>query len=150
MMFKEIIDIKIHVLDMTFLPQAQTDGAAGYDLKCNLDAEYLDLEPNKVELVDTGIRLELPRGFHGKVCNRSSLGKKGVIIPNSPGIIDSDYRGFIKVLLMNLTNQTIRIQNHERIAQLLIEQNQSVIWSLTDKLEKTDRGTGGFGSTGEI
>jgi dUTP pyrophosphatase len=148
-MYKEIVEVKIHALDMVFLPQTQTDGAAGYDLKCNLHDEYMDLEPNKVQLIDTGIRLQIPKGFHAKICNRSSMGKKGIIIPNSPGIIDSDYRGYIKVLLLNLSDQTIRIHKHERIAQLLIEQNQPIIWSLSDVLDETERGSGGFGSTGE-
>lgn len=148
-MYRQAAEVKIHAIDMLFLPQSQTEGAAGFDLKCNLNTEYIDLQPNKVEMIDTGIRLQIPQGFHAKVCNRSSMGKKGIVIPNSPGIIDSDYRGFVKVLLLNSTNEPIRINNHERIAQLLIEQNQSVIWSLTDTLDETSRGSGGFGSTGE-
>lgn len=93
--------------------------------------------------------MEIPSGFHAKICIRSSLGKEGVIIPNSPGIIDSDYRGKVHVVLLNLNDQVFNIKYGQRIAQMIIEKNYDIDWLITDELSDTLRGEGGFGSTGK-
>lgn len=142
-------EIKAKVEDMIFLPLQQTEGAAGYDLRCNLNTEFIELLPNKVYMIDTGVALEIPEGYHGKISCRSSIGKKGIIIPNSPAIIDSDYRDNIKVLLVNINEHILEIKDKSRIAQIIIEKNYDFKWNIVDELTPSARGKGGFGSTGE-
>jgi len=131
------------------LPQRAHPTDAGADLFAWFEDEELDfveIESNKQKLIDTGIAIKIPQGFAGFVYNRSSQGKKGIVIPHSVGVIDTDYRGTIKVLLKNTTDQTIKIQRKERIAQLVIQPVQLV--GFRDVWNDTQRGTGGFGSTG--
>lgn len=147
--FHEKVPVKIIALNMDFFPQRQTEGAAGYDLKY-AGTEKLVLKPNNVSMISTGIRIEIPFGYHAKICVRSSIGKKGIIMPNAPGIIDSDYRDEIKVLLLNTTSEDFEIQPKERIAQLLVEKNNTVKWYFVNQLSETSRNLGGFGSTGAL
>jgi dUTP pyrophosphatase len=129
-------------------PERQTLGSAGYDLRAKVSGGVFPLLPYVPTPINCGFKIEIPQGYHGKVCIRSSLSKKGIIIPNAPGIIDSDYRGYVIALLMNMNSSVVSIRNGERIAQLLIEKNVNVNWSVEKELSKTSRGEGGFGSTG--
>jgi dUTP pyrophosphatase len=144
---KVVVNIVVDNCD--YFPQRQTDGAAGYDLRASI-TEPLVLKSFIPMLVGTGIKVEIPHGYHGKICIRSSMGKKGLIIPNAPGIIDSDYRDEIKVILMNISSNEITIQPKERIAQFLLEKNNEVDWSVVNILSVTKRNLGGFGSTGAL
>jgi len=138
------------------MPAYATAGAAGFDLKANLDLEEhengLVIGPFGREIVPTGLFMQIPVGYEGQVRPRSGLAaKKGLTVLNTPGTIDSDYRGEVKVILYNSTNSYVKIENGERIAQMVfakhevaeIEEVNSV-----EELESTDRGAGGFGSTG--
>lgn len=107
---------------------------------------YIEIMPQEQKLVDTGIAVKIPTGFAGFVYNRSSQGKKGIQIPHSVGIIDSDYRGTIKVILKNLSNEVYKIEAGDRIAQLVIQKVE--LAQFHDIWNDTQRGTGGFGSTG--
>jgi dUTP pyrophosphatase len=127
-------------------PERKSEGAAGFDLAVNKD---YDLPPGKVVVLNTGYAVEIPQGYEGQVRIRSSWGKKGVIVTNSPGTIDWDYRGELKILVMNLTGETIRIKTGERIAQLVIAPIANVgMVEFVGELSDTQRGEGGFGSTG--
>lgn len=130
------------------LPQYETLGSAGMDLRANL-SEPLVLAPLERLLVPTGLFIALPQGFEAQVRPRSGQAlKKGLSIPNAPGTIDSDYRGEIKVLLINLSAQAQTIEPGERIAQLVIARYERVDWQAVEQLPSTERGQGGFGSTG--
>lgn len=126
------------------LPQRAHPNDAGADL-FSLDAH--DIEPGTQALVDTGIAVKIPVGYVGLIYNRSSQGKKGITIPHSVGVIDSDYRGRLKVLLKNTSDQLYEINPGDRIAQLVIQ--PIVITEFVDCWNDTERGTGGFGSTGQ-
>jgi len=132
--------------DPRFIPQYQTDGAAGADLRSSVDVV---LKPHEVYTVDCGFSCEIPTGYHAKITARSSMGKKGIIVTNAPGIIDSDYRGRICVLLMNLGKEDYQISVGDKIAQWLIEPVYKLPHVLAESLSETARGTGGFGSTGK-
>lgn len=106
----------------------------------------VDLHPGDQKMIDTGVAVKIPEGFAGFVYNRSSQGKKGIQIPHSVGVVDSDYRGTIKVILKNLSEQVYKIQMGDRIAQLVIQPVELV--GFVDIWNDTQRGTGGFGSTG--
>lgn len=127
------------------LPQRQHAYDAGADLFAFTDAK-IEIYPGDQKLVDTGIAVKIPAGFVGLVYNRSSQGKKGITIPHSVGVIDSEYRGNIKVLLKNTGEDPYFIENGDRIAQLVIQKVELV--QFTDIWNDTQRGTGGFGSTG--
>lgn len=130
------------------LPQYETDQSAGLDLRANMD-ESIELKPLERALIKTGLFIELPVGFEAQVRPRSGLSyKKGLSVLNSPGTIDADYRGEIGVILVNLSNETVSIDDGERIAQLVIAKHETIDWQETTELEETDRGAGGFGSTG--
>ncbi len=132
------------------LPAYATAGASGMDLRANLEAP-LTLPPGQRVLVGTGLRLAVPQGFEAQIRPRSGLAfKHGVTVLNSPGTIDSDYRGEVKVLLINHSDQDFVIQNGERIAQLVVAPYTHVMWELTDVLDATARGAGGYGSTGVV
>lgn len=147
--WNESVPVKIVALNMDYFPQIQTEGSAGYDLKF-AGTEKLVLKPNDIAVASTGIKIEMPHGYHAKICVRSSVGKKGIIIPNAPGIIDSDYRDEIKVLLLNTRSEDFEIQPKERIAQLLVEKNNKVRWHFVNELSESRRNLGGFGSTGAL
>lgn len=130
------------------LPQYETAGSAGMDLRAHL-SEPLELFPLERQLVPTGVFIELPRGTEAQVRPRSGLAiRKGLSLVNSPGTIDSDYRGEIKVILINLSQEPQTIEPGERIAQMVIARYERVEWERVAALSVTERGAGGFGSTG--
>ena len=131
------------------LPHYQTDGAAGMDLRASL-TEALTLKPLERVLVSTGLYIELPQGLEAQIRPRSGLAfKHGVTVLNSPGTIDADYRGELKVLLVNLSAEPFVVQNGERIAQLVITTYVRANWEQVQELTVTERNEGGFGSTGK-
>lgn len=130
------------------LPEYATPHAAGLDLKANLD-ETIVLRPLQRTLVPTGLFIELPAGYEAQIRPRSGLAfKNGITVLNSPGTIDADYRGEIKVLLVNLSDTDFTVNDGERIAQMVIARHEQVSWENAEALGDTQRGAGGFGSTG--
>ncbi len=130
------------------LPEYATILSAGLDLKANLSESIL-LKPLQRNLIPTGLFIELPAGFEAQIRPRSGLAfKHGLTVLNSPGTIDADYRGEIKVLLVNLSEADFIVNNGERIAQMIIAKHEQIIWEPVIQLEKSNRGAGGFGSTG--
>lgn len=130
------------------LPYCATEGSAGYDLFACLDKD-IAIEPEKIKMIPIGIALEIPAGYAGFIFPRSSLGVKyGITLPNCVGVIDSDYRGEFFVPLINLGEQEFVVKNGDRIAQLVIMRVENAIFEKTEELSDTDRGEGGFGSTG--
>ena len=131
------------------LPSYATTDSAGVDLKAFLD-KPMELKPLERKIIGTGIKLALPDGFEAQVRPRSGLAAKhGISILNSPGTIDSDYRGEIGVILVNLSNQKFTVNRGDRIAQLVLAKYEKINWKIIKELPKTNRGFGGFGSTGE-
>jgi dUTP pyrophosphatase len=126
------------------LPQRAHPTDAGADLRA---LEAHEIYPNEQKLVDTGVAVKIPRGFAGFIYNRSSQGKKGITIPHSVGVIDSDYRGNLKVLLKNIGEDPYKIEPGDRIAQLVVQRVE--LPTFRDAWNDTQRGTGGFGSTGQ-
>lgn len=142
--------IRIQKLDdRAEVPQYQTDGAAGADLHACLDAP-VTLEPGAIELVPTGLAFEVPMGYEVQLRPRSGLALKyGITLPNSPGTIDSDYRGEIKVIMMNLGKEPFVINHGERIAQMVVAKHETAEFEQVTVLSESTRGAGGFGSTGK-
>lgn len=131
------------------LPAYQTALSAGLDLRANLEMP-VSLKPLQRALISTGLFLELPAGFEAQIRPRSGLAyKHGITVLNSPGTIDADYRGELKVLLVNLSEETFVIEDGERIAQMVIAKHETVRWQETAELSVTERGAGGYGSTGK-
>lgn len=131
------------------LPEKKTDGAGAFDLSIILEKPYL-LKPRERFLAPTGLQMEIPKGYIVSVRPRSGLAiKDGITLINSPGTIDSDYRGEVMIPLINLGNHDFTLTNHMRVAQALLEKVTDVEWIQTDRLSNTDRGEGGFGSTGK-
>jgi dUTP pyrophosphatase len=131
------------------LPNYETAQAAGLDLKANISNEII-LKPLQRLLVDTGLFIELPAGYEAQIRPRSGLAfKHGITVLNSPGTIDADYRGEVKVLLVNLSNTEFVIKDGERIAQMIIAKHEQILWEESETLNDTNRGAGGFGSTGK-
>jgi len=129
-------------------PEYATSQSAGLDLRANL-TEPITLKPLARILVKTGLFIALPEEYEAQVRPRSGLAyKKGITVLNSPGTIDADYRGEIGVILVNLSQEEFVIENGERVAQLVIAKHEQAQWVETENLEETDRGAGGFGSTG--
>ena len=129
-------------------PNYETEGAAGMDLRANIDAS-ITLKPLERAIVKTGLFIALPIGFEAQVRPRSGLAaKKGITVLNAPGTVDADYRGEIGVILVNLSNEDFVINDGERIAQLIIAKHERVNWKEVTVLSETERGSGGFGSTG--
>jgi dUTP pyrophosphatase len=130
------------------LPSYQTEASAGMDLRAELE-EPVQLAPLERAVIGTGLYMELPVGFEAQVRPRSGLAaKKGISVLNSPGTIDADYRGEIGVILVNISNEPVRIEHGERIAQMVISRFEQAHWEEVEVLSQTDRGSGGFGSTG--
>jgi len=130
------------------IPTLGTNNSAGYDLIACIDTD-IQIQPNEIVIVPTGIAIEIPIGYFGMVCSRSGLAcKYGIHVLNSPGIIDSDYRGEIKCILHNCSNNTFTLSNGTKMAQLIIMKYEKINWIETDHLSDTNRGTNGFGSTG--
>jgi dUTP diphosphatase len=129
-------------------PSYATTGSAGMDIRANL-TEPIVLEPLDRVLIPTGLYMELPLGYEAQIRPRSGLATKhGITLPNSPGTIDSDYRGELMIPLINLSREPFTIQDGERIAQMVVARHELVEWELVTDLEDSDRGTGGFGHTG--
>jgi dUTP pyrophosphatase len=130
------------------LPAYATSQSAGMDLRANIESP-ITLRPMERCLVPTGLRIELPQGYEAQVRPRSGLAlKHGITVLNSPGTIDSDYRGELKVLLVNLSNQDFVVNAGERVAQMVIARHETVAWEEVEVLDETERGEGGYGHTG--
>lgn len=130
------------------LPSYQSESAAGMDLRANLN-EDVTLEPLQRALIPTGLSIELPHGYEAQIRPRSGLAfKHGLTVLNSPGTVDADYRGEIKVLLVNLSNDSYVVKDGERVAQMVVAQHAQVAWENSELLSETMRGAGGYGSTG--
>jgi dUTP pyrophosphatase len=131
------------------LPEYSTELSAGMDLRAFL-TEPVVLKPLERKLIPTGLYIELPKGYEAQIRPRSGLAiKKGITVLNTPGTIDADYRGEIRVILVNLSNEDFVIENGERICQMVIASHETVDWNLVEVLNETQRGTGGFGHTGK-
>jgi dUTP pyrophosphatase len=131
------------------LPSYATPYSAGMDLRANLE-QPVTLAPLERAMIPTGLHIELPAGYEAQVRPRSGLAAKhGISIVNAPGTIDADYRGEIKVILVNLSNEPFTIEAGERIAQLVVARHETVEWEPVEVLEESQRGSGGFGSTGK-
>jgi dUTP pyrophosphatase len=142
------MNIKIINKSQHELPNYETLASAGMDVRANI-ADPIILQPLERAIVKTGLFIELPVGIEAQVRPRSGLAaKNGVTVLNAPGTIDADYRGEIGVILVNLSNEAFTIQNGERIAQLVIAKHERAKWELVSELSTTERGEGGFGSTG--
>ena len=130
------------------LPHYETLASAGMDLRANIQ-ESVTLKPLERVIIPTGIFLELPVGFEAQVRPRSGLAaKRGITVLNAPGTVDADYRGEVGVILVNLSNEDFVVEKGERIAQMVIARHERAEWVEVDVLSTTDRGAGGFGSTG--
>ena len=130
-------------------PFYATVNSAGMDLKANID-EPITLEPLQRAMVPTGLYIALPEGTEAQIRPRSGLAAKhGITVLNSPGTIDADYRGEIKVILVNLSNEPFTIEAGERIAQMVVARHEQIEWESVEVLGTTERGAGGFGSTGK-
>jgi dUTP pyrophosphatase len=131
------------------LPKYETIASAGLDLRANIE-EPIKLDPMQRVLIPTGLFIELPIGYEAQIRPRSGLAyKHGITVLNSPGTIDADYRGEIKILLINLSNEVFIINDAERIAQMIIAKHEQIEWQVVDQLSDTERGTGGYGHTGK-
>lgn len=130
------------------LPEYATIHSAGMDMRANLN-ESIIIQPLQRVMVPTGVHIQLPDGFEAQIRPRSGLAAKhGIGIVNSPGTIDADYRGEIKIILVNLSNEPFTLNPGERVAQMVIARYEKAVWKECDSLEESERGEGGFGSTG--
>ncbi len=142
--------LKVQIINKSdhALPSYQTLASAGMDLCANLDQPFL-IGPMERRLVPTGLFIELPVGYEAQIRPRSGMAlKHGITILNSPGTIDADYRGEIKILLINLSTSSFEINNGDRIAQMIVASHEQVQWQTTAELSETVRGAGGYGHTG--
>jgi dUTP pyrophosphatase len=141
---------KVNIINQSHhpLPKYQTEGSAGMDL-CAFIPEMITLQPMERILIPTGLFIELPHGHEAQIRPRSGMAiKKGITVINSPGTIDSDYRGEIKIPIVNLSGAVQTIEDGERVAQMVISKHETIGWSEVEVLNETDRGAGGFGHTG--
>ena len=143
-----MVKIKVVNTGCQPLPAYATSQSAGMDLRANIESP-ITLHPMERTLVPTGIRVELPEGYEAQVRPRSGLAlKHGVTVLNTPGTIDSDYRGELKVLLVNLSNDDFEVNAGERVAQMVIARHETATWEEVEVLDETERGEGGYGHTG--
>ena len=143
--------MKVKVINQSkhALPEYKTALSAGMDLTANIDAP-IELKPLERRLIPTGLFIELSAGYEAQVRPRSGMAlKHGLTCLNSPGTIDADYRGEIGVIIANVSNDSYTIEDGERIAQLVIAKHETISWEEVDVLDETERGEGGFGSTGK-
>lgn len=143
--------MKVKVINKSkhVLPAYETNASAGLDVRANLDAPVI-LKPLERALIKTGLFLEIPEGYECQVRPRSGLAyKEGITVLNAPGTIDADYRGEVGVILINLSNTDYEVKSGERIAQLVFAKFNQAEWIEADELSDTERGAGGFGSTGK-
>ncbi len=132
------------------LPEYSTSQSAGMDLRANLESS-IALNPFERRLIPTGLFVELPLGYEAQIRPRSGLAlKKGLTVLNAPGTIDSDYRGEVGVILINMNEDKVIIEDGERIAQMIVSKHETISWARVDVLEKTERDEGGFGHTGRL
>ena len=142
------MNIRIINRSKNTLPAYETIHSAGMDLRADLESAVL-LNPMERKLVPTGLHIELPEGYEAQIRPRSGLAyKHGISIVNSPGTIDADYRGEIKVLLINLSAELFEINSGDRIAQMIVSKHEKVEWQQVEILNETTRGAGGYGHTG--
>lgn len=142
------MNIRIINRSKNTLPAYETIHSAGMDLRADLESTVL-LNPMERKLIPTGLHIELPEGYEAQIRPRSGLAyKHGISIVNSPGTIDADYRGEIKVLLINLSTEPFEINSGDRIAQMIVSKHEKVEWQQVEILNETTRGTGGYGHTG--
>lgn len=143
------IEVKIINTSSNPLPEYATPGSAGLDIRANLDIPQT-LQPMERTMIPTGIFIELPQGYEAQIRPRSGMAvKQGITVLNTPGTIDSDYRGEIKIILINLSGEEQVIHPGDRIAQMVIQQVEQVIWKPVEQLAETVRSAGGFGHTGK-
>ena len=143
------IEIKIINTSSNPLPVYATGGSSGMDIRANLDIPQ-SLKPLERTLIPTGIFVEIPHGFEVQIRPRSGLAiKQGITCLNTPGTIDADYRGEIKVILINLSQEEQIIMHGDRIAQMVVQQVEQAVWKPVEQLESTERNAGGFGHTGK-
>lgn len=148
--FATMQTVKVNIVNNSSnpLPDYATDGSAGMDLRANL-SESLTLQPLERQLIPTGLFIELPVGYEAQIRPRSGLAiKQGITCLNAPGTVDSDYRGELKIILINLSNTVQVINNADRIAQMIIAKTERAEFLLVTQLNTTQRGEGGFGHTG--
>ncbi len=144
-----MLNVKIRNESNNPLPVYQTELSAGMDLHANL-GEPIPIEMGQRTLIPTGLFLELPAGFEAQIRPRSGLAlKHGITVLNTPGTIDADYRGEVKVLLINHGNEPFTVNHGERIAQMVVAKHETVTWEVTHELTDTTRGAGGYGSSGK-
>ena len=146
------MEIKIkkleHFDNNYWLPYYATEGATGMDILA-MNKEDIVIKPTEIAFIPTGFSLELPKGYGAQIFPRSGLGSKGITIPNSPGLIDSDYRGEVKAILLNLSKEDFVVKKGDRIAQMVINRFEKIEWwEIEGNLSDTKRGDGGFGHTG--
>lgn len=142
--------MKIKVINKSMfpLPEYETSGSAGIDLQAYISSP-VELKPLSRALIPTGLYVSIPKGYEGQIRGRSGLALKyGITLANGIGTIDSDYRGEIKIILINLGEQTFTINNGDRIAQFILSKYETIEFELVESLEETSRGDGGFGHTG--
>lgn len=143
------IQVKVINQSSNPLPEYSTSGSAGMDLRANLEAPVV-LKPLERSLIPTGLFMELPEGYEAQVRPRSGLAiKQGITCLNTPGTIDADYRGEVKVILINLSQETQTIQHGDRIAQMVVQSVEQVAWEAVTTIGATTRNEGGFGHTGK-
>jgi dUTP pyrophosphatase len=143
------MDVKIVNKSKHDLPEYSTAFSAGMDIRANLDKAIL-LKPMDRILVPTGLYIELPQNYEAQIRPRSGFAlKKGISVLNTPGTIDSDYRGEIGIILINLSKEDFVINDGERICQMIIARHETIKWKLVKQLKESDRGAGGFGHTGQ-
>ena len=131
------------------IPEYKTDLSAGFDLNVLLEEGEYILKKEEIKLFKTGLAMSLPKGYEAQIRSRSGLSlKNGVIVLNSPGTVDADYRGEIGIILMNCGSEDYKIENGDRIAQMVIAKYEKADIEIVDELDETERGNGGFGSTG--
>lgn len=142
------MEVKIKCTSKNGVPTYITEHAAGMDLVADLK-EPVVIKPLERVLIGTGLYIELPQGYEAQIRPRSGLAiKKGLTVLNTPGTIDADYRGEVKVILINLSNKECIINNGERICQMIVARHEKVVWKIVEELNDTKRGDGGFGHTG--
>lgn len=144
-----MLEVKIQISDGAILPEYKTSGSSGMDLCAHLPDGSVCINPNEVKLIKTGVFIELPDGYEAQVRPRSGLAlKQGITVLNSPGTIDTDYRGEIGVILINHSNNIFTVNNGDRIAQIVFSKFEKAKFNVVDSLNSTERNDGGFGHTG--
>ena len=144
-----MISINIINRSKNDLPKYETSQSAGVDLRADIEEE-ITLNPLERKLIGTGLFIALPKGFEAQIRPRSGMAyKHGLTVLNTPGTIDADYRGEIKVLMVNISNEAYSVKPAERLAQMVIAQHEQADWKQVEVLDETERGAGGFGSTGK-